>query len=256
MFEAGLVQLVIVCPLVFIAGFVDATAGGGGLISLPAYFIAGFPAHQAIGTYKLSTTMGTALTTFRFWRNGYVPYKVAAFCVLAALGGGTCGAKLTLLVSDVYLKVLMAIVLPIVAVYLVVGKGLSKDKEPFGLARTIATGMAVSFAIGVYDGFYGGGAGMFMILLFHGLGHMSLLQSNGTAKVANLATNVSSLVVFLGSGVVVIGFGLVAGLFGIAGNYVGSRMFDRDAARIAKPIMLVVIAIFLVRVIGELTALW
>lgn len=255
MLELGLQQLLIVCPLVFIAGFVDATAGGGGLISLPAYFIAGFPAHQAIGTYKLSTAMGTAVTTFRFWRNGYIPYKIAAFCVIAALAGGTCGAKLTLLVDDAYLTILMAIVLPIVALYLVFGKGLSHDKPPYRPAKTIAIGCVVSFAIGVYDGFYGGGAGMFMILLFHGLGHMSLKQSNGTAKVANLATNVSSLVVFLSNGVVMVGFGLIAGMFGIAGNYIGSRTFDRNAARIAKPIMLVVIAIFLVRVASKLMAL-
>ncbi|MBQ6369721.1 MAG: TSUP family transporter, partial [Parasporobacterium sp.] len=81
------VQYLIICPLVFLGGFVDAVAGGGGLISLPAYLIAGLPVHTAIGTNKVSSAMGTTLTTLKFWRQGYIRVKLAALCAVCALAG-------------------------------------------------------------------------------------------------------------------------------------------------------------------------
>ena len=61
--DCTILQFIIVCPMVFLAGFVDAIAGGGGLISLPAYLIAGVPTHMALGTNKMSSMMGTAIAT-------------------------------------------------------------------------------------------------------------------------------------------------------------------------------------------------
>ena len=89
----------IVCPLLFLAGFVDSIAGGGGLISLPAYMIAGLPVHAAIGTNKLSSGMGTTVATVKLARGGHIPWKKAVFCVAAALVGSSLGAKLALLVD-------------------------------------------------------------------------------------------------------------------------------------------------------------
>ena len=82
------IPYLIVCPLVFLGGFVDAIAGGGGLISLPAYLIAGLPAHAAIGTNKISSAMGTTLTTVKFWKQGYIQWKLAVLCAVCALAGG------------------------------------------------------------------------------------------------------------------------------------------------------------------------
>ena len=70
-----LLQYLIICPLVMVAGFVDAIAGGGGLISLPAYLISGLPVHNAIATNKMSSTMGTVLATFKFARSGFIPWS-------------------------------------------------------------------------------------------------------------------------------------------------------------------------------------
>ena len=87
-----MVQFFIVCPLVFLAGFADAVAGGGGLISLPAYLMAGLPVHTAIGTNKLSSAMGTAMAVGRFSRQGYIPWKGAALYATCALIG-SAGAR-------------------------------------------------------------------------------------------------------------------------------------------------------------------
>ena len=94
--DITLTHYLIVCPLVFLAGYIDAVAGGGGLVSLPAYLISGLPAHYAIATNKLSSAMGTTLTTIRYARDGFIPWKQAIFCVIFALIGSSCGAELAL----------------------------------------------------------------------------------------------------------------------------------------------------------------
>lgn len=96
--EADILHYLIICPLVFLGGFVDAIAGGGGLISLPAYFLAGIPAHLALGTNKLSSLMGTAIATGRLWRAGCIEGKRALPAVVAALIGSSLGARLALLI--------------------------------------------------------------------------------------------------------------------------------------------------------------
>ena len=129
--ELTALQFLIVCPLVFLAGLVDAMAGGGGLISLPAYLISGLPVHYAIGTNKLSSGMGTTLATWRFARSGYIHWKLALFCAVCALVGSTTGARLALLIPDAAFRVIMLVVLPLTGCYLLRGKAL--DAEPWSL---------------------------------------------------------------------------------------------------------------------------
>ena len=105
--QVHFIQFLIVCPLVFLAGFIDAIAGGGGLISLPAYLISGIPIHMAIGTNKLSSGLGTGLTTYRFARKGYISYKIAFFAVITAFFGASLGAKLSLIIEEMFLMKLM-----------------------------------------------------------------------------------------------------------------------------------------------------
>lgn len=101
-------EYLVVYPLAFIAEFVDAVAGGGGLISLPAYLIAGLPVHTAIGTNKLSSGMGTAIATWQFWKNGYIPWKEAAICCIVALFASGLGADLGLLLDERIFKLFVA----------------------------------------------------------------------------------------------------------------------------------------------------
>ena len=245
-------EYLIVCPLVFIAGFVDAVAGGGGLISLPAYLLAGFPVHFAIGTNKLSSAMGTALATWRYAKSGYVPWKEALLCAAVALVASNLGTNLGLLVDDSSFRIVLLAVLPLTALYLARHRNLGEEKEPLPRTQTVAIALAIAFVIGMYDGFYGPGTGTFLILLLTGLAHVSLGKANGMAKVINLTTNLSSLVVFLLNGKVMILLGLVAGCFSILGNYLGTRFFTKGGAKIARPVIFAVIGIFFVRTILEL----
>ena len=247
-------QYLIVCPLVFLGGLVDAVAGGGGLITLPAYLIAGLPAHLAIGTNKLSACMGTSLATWRFARKGYIPWKLALPCALFALAGSSAGARLTLLIDEGVFKLVMLAVLPLTGAYVLLGKPLRAELEPFSFRKTLLLSMAAALVIGVYDGFYGPGTGTFLLLLLTAAARMKLQEANGATKLINLFTNISALVVFLFSGNVLLPLGLAAGCFGIAGNYVGARFFERGGARSVKPLMVLVLAIFFVKVLLELLA--
>ena len=249
--NAGATQFLIVCPLAGLAGFVDAVAGGGGLISLPAYMIAGLPVHYAIGTNKLSAGMGAAIATGQFAKKGYIPWKQAVFCVFCALVGSSLGARLALSLEDGVFRTIMLFILPLTAIYVTKGKALAVEKEPFSSGKTLAISMLAALVIGVYDGFYGPGTGTFLILLLTAAAHMGLRSANGVAKAINLTTDIAALAVYWMDGKVLVLLGLTAGLFSVAGNWLGTQFFENRGARAVKPIMLTVLAIFFVRVLLE-----
>ncbi|MBP1552667.1 MAG: sulfite exporter TauE/SafE family protein [Oscillospiraceae bacterium] len=245
-------HFIIVCPLVFLAGFVDAVAGGGGLISLPAYMISGLPVHFAIGTNKLSSGMGTAVATAKFAKSGFINWKTAAICAVCALIASNMGARIALMISDAVFKKLLLVILPLTAFYIFKSKSLDMPTNAYSYRKTLLIAIAAALAIGLYDGFYGPGTGTFLILLLTGAAHMKLNEANGISKVINLATNISSLSVMFMNGKVLLGLGLVAGIFGMAGNYLGTRFFEKGGAKFAKPMIVLVLTIFFVKIVTEM----
>lgn len=245
-------QYAIICPLVMLAGFVDAIAGGGGLISLPAYLISGLPVHNAIATNKMSSTMGTVLATFKFARSGFIPWKLALSCVVCAFAGSSLGANLALLMDAHIFMMFMLVVLPATGLYLTRGNVLVTKKEPFSQKKTTLLSMVMALFIGVYDGFYGPGTGTFLLLLLTGVAHLPLKGANGVTKVINSTTNIAALCIFLLNGKVLFPLGIIAGLFGMAGNYLGALYFEKGGARNVKPVILFVLTIFFIKVVYEL----
>lgn len=122
--------LLIICPLVFLAGFVDAIAGGGGLISLPAYLLAGLPPHQAIATNKMSSTIGTCASTARYLKNGYVDWQAAIPCMVMAILGANFGARLILLIPQQYIQYLLLGTLPVIAFVVLKRKPIQSGEQP------------------------------------------------------------------------------------------------------------------------------
>ena len=250
--ELSVLSFLIVCPAVFLAGFVDSIAGGGGLIAIPAYLLAGVPGHLAIGTNKLSSVFGTATSTIRFWKNGMIR-RWMLYLVPAALIGSTAGAKLSLLVSEKVLGWIMVAVLPVVAFIVLRNHdfGDFPDMEKPG-RREFAAAMLSSFLIGGYDGFYGPGAGTFMILALTGAAKLSLRQAEGACKVMNLSSNAAALVTFLLSGTVVIPLGLAAAAANAAGQYIGSGMVVSNGKNIVRPVIIGVLVLLFLKLLTEL----
>ena len=247
--ELTISTFLIVCPLVFLAGFVDSVAGGGGLISLPAYILAGVPIHGAVATNKLSSATGTLISTVRLCKNRFVDWGLALPCISMALLGSFFGAHVALLASDRILKIVLLPVLVIVAFYVLRKKSLDgNDTEIPRKKQWLICGIC-SLVVGCYDGFYGPGTGTFLLILYTGVAKLPVSKASGTMKLANLSSNVMALAVFLFSGKIVILLGLAASVFSIAGHYVGSGMVMKNGSKIVRPIILVVLALLFIKII-------
>lgn len=119
----------IVCPLIFLAGFIDSVAGGGGLISLPAYYLAGLPPYLASGTNKLSACMGTIASSFSYIRGKRVIWPTAIAGALAALGGSWVGTRTQLMIPEQTVRIIMVFVIPAVAIAVLSRRGDMKREK-------------------------------------------------------------------------------------------------------------------------------
>lgn len=242
----------IVCPFLFLAGLIDAIGGGGGLISLPAYLIAGLPPHAAVATNKLSSTCGTTLATFRFIKNGLVNIKLAIPSIIAAIAGSSIGANLSLLINEEIMLYIMVAILPICA-FLVLNKKLFHDGGENKVTLNKKTYIAAAIAaliIGMYDGFYGPGTGTFLIIAFTIFARISIKTANAQAKVINLTSNITSLVIFLLNGEVIFSIGLVAATCNMLGGYIGAGLVMKNGAKIVKPSIILVLILLALKVFG------
>jgi len=248
-------QMVIIVVIgVFLAGFMDGIAGGGGLISVPAYFLAGLPAHLTLGTNKLSSCIGTAVSAGRFIRGGYVNWKLGIPSVALALVGAHFGTRLQLTVDERYLKWVLLIVLPVVALVVLRQRKLPEEPGRIEAKKQAAIVLGASLLIGTYDGFYGPGTGTFLLLIFCHLGKLDLRTAAGNVKLVNLASNLGALVTSLLSGKVFIALGLIAAVASVAGHYIGSGLAIKDGSKIVRPMVLAVLGILAAKVIWELVA--
>ena len=255
MFHITWITFLIVCPFQILAGMVDAIAGGGGLISLPAYMIAGLPAHAAVATNKMSSTCGTAVSTFRFLKNGLINLKLAVPACAATLAGSWLGAHLSMRINERILEYIILAILP-VAAFFVLNNKLFNRKGAGKLEitrRTVTVSLIAAFIIGIYDGLYGPGTGTFLIITFTVFARLTVETANGQAKIINLTSNITALVIFLLNDQVVIILGLAAAACNIAGNYIGSGLVMTNGAKIVRPVIIVVLILLLIKIISGMS---
>jgi uncharacterized protein len=257
----------IVCPLVFLAGFVDSIAGGGGIISLPAYLFAGLPVHNALATNKLSSFCGSTVATGRYLKNRCFQKIFILPTVAAALAGSAAGARLSLSAGDDLLKKVLLVVLPFVAVVTVFRRGKKEKKAETGLQEQntqvqekrsvplpqktqliIATG--ASLVIGMYDGFYGPGTGTFLMLIFTGVLGFEERDAAGNTKCVNWSSNAAALATFITGGKVVWILGAAAAVCSTAGNYCGSGLVIKDGEKYVRPVIIVVLILLFVKILS------
>lgn len=249
---ADMITYLIVIPLVFLAGIVDSIAGGGGLISLPAYMIAGLPAHQAIATNKMSSTFGTTLTLVRFIRNGLVNFTIGVPSVIAAIIGSAIGAQISLRMDEQLLENIMLVILPITAI-IVLNKHVFKDNGETEIRinrRNMTTAIVAAFVVGMYDGLYGPGTGTFLIIAFVVCGKLGMMPANGQTKLINTTTNWTALILYFISGNVLLPLGICTAMAGMAGNYIGTNLALKNGSRIVKPCILCVLVLLFLKVLG------
>lgn len=243
----------IVCPLIFLGGFMDAVAGGGGIITLPAYLIAGMPIHMAYGTNKFANSFGTAIATFNYHKNGYVKWKPGLVSALFSLVGSWLGAQLAVALSPEALRYSLMILLPAASVFLLANKNFGKEEkeEKTGKTLYILCG-CIGLAIGAYDGFFGPGAGTFMVLAFSGLLGFSLIHASANAKLVNLASNAGALMTYLYHGDVLFLVGIPAALCSILGNYIGTKLAIKIGAKFIRAVLVAAIVLLLLKLVYDM----
>lgn len=250
--ELSLKMILIVIVGIFLGSFMDAIAGGGGIITLPTYLLAGLPTHLALGTNKFSACIGTFFSTGRFIRSKNVDWGLGIPSVALAILGAHFGTKLQLMIDEKYLKYLLLIVLPIVAFVVLRQRRLPEEKGDIDRRKQMAIVWSASLIVGAYDGFYGPGTGTFLLLIFCNLAKMDVRTAGGNMKLVNLSSNFGALVTSLMNGQVFIALGLIGAVSSIAGHYLGSGLAIKDGSRIVKPTVVIAVLLLAVKVLLEL----
>ncbi|OGS41280.1 MAG: hypothetical protein A2506_02315, partial [Elusimicrobia bacterium RIFOXYD12_FULL_66_9] len=216
----------------------------GGLITLPAYLAAGLPPALVLGTNKLASSVGTAVSTARYQHALKLSLRPFLPVIATALAGSWLGARLALRVDPAWIRPLLLAVLPVVAWMTWTRKDFGHEDHSGRLSEEERRrrGLMVAFPIGAYDGFFGPGTGTFFALALVRWGRYDLLQATARAKILNLAANLAALAAFAWAGRLHWGLGLSMSVLSVAGHWVGSHLGLRDGARVIRPVVALVCA--------------
>jgi uncharacterized protein len=246
----GALELAGLAAAALVAGFVDAIAGGGGLITVPALLWAGLPPAMALGTNKLQSSCGTALATWTYARAGLLAVPGLKSGMAATLCGAAVGAWGAGVASPDRLRQIVAVLLAVVVVFFWFRPDLGRERRP---ARISAVPFALLFGavLGAYDGFFGPGTGAFWMTACVAVGGFDLRGATGYTKAMNLTSNAAALAVFLVAGQVHWEAGCVMAAAQLVGASLGARMAVKRGAAIIRPMFLTVVALLTLKLVWD-----
>lgn len=232
------VSTLIILGLVgLVAGFVDAIAGGGGLLTVPALYLAGLDPLAALATNKLQSSFGSSAATLKFWKAGYLDTSCLPIALMSGLGAG-CGALIVSYLPKDTISLGLPVLLVLVALYFALSPKITDaDRQP-RLCWPLVLGIFVPL-IGFYDGAFGPGTGSFFMAGFVGLAGMAVIKATARTKLANFASNIASLAIFIVGGHVVWLVGFVMGVGQFVGAWAGAHVALGSGARLVKPLIIV-----------------
>jgi uncharacterized membrane protein YfcA len=240
-------KIALLATAAFVAGLIDAIAGGGGLISLPALLAAGLPPHLALGTVKGQATFGTLAALIQYARAGLVDARRARWMFPLGFVGSLFGARLVLLLRPEQLRPLVLVLLLAVAAFLAFRPPLAHPEgRPLPRNATFWAALVAS-ACGLYDGFFGPGTGTFLIVALVGLVGLTLTRASAEAKVVNWASNLGALIVFASRGVTVWRIALPMAAASMIGAYAGAHVAMKGGDRLVRYVVLAVVAALVVK---------
>lgn len=231
-----------------LAGFVDAIAGGGGLIALPALLAAGIPPVAALGTNKVQSVIGTGIAAITYWRKGFVSLRSVLVAVLCAFAAAFIGALVVKQVDTSTLRVAVPLALVPIALYFLLAPRLS-DEDRRARLPFVTFVPIMGAVVGFYDGGLGPGTGSFLTMGFVALFGLGLTRAAGHTKVLNLASNLGALALFIPSGDVV---WIAAGAMAVGqliGGYLGALTGIRFGAKLIRPLVVIISLALAVRLI-------
>lgn len=229
--------LTFLLAIAFLAGAVDALAGGGGLLTIPALMAAGIPPVSAIATNKLQSTIGTSSAFLTFLRAGHVDLRQFALPAIGAFAGSIAGATAVQFIDPAFLAAFVPILLVTMGMYFLLAPPMSDVERHARIGRGALT--LIVTAIGFYDGFFGPGTGSFLTTALVALAGLGLVRAIANTKFLNLATNFAGLLAMIAGGKVLWLLGLGMAGANVAGNQLGARLAIRFGGKGVRPLLVV-----------------
>ncbi len=243
----------------FVAGWVDAVVGGGGLIQLPALLLVfpGASPAQLLATNKLGSIAGTTTAAVTYGRRVRPDLRTALPMALAAFLGAVGGAVIGLHIPTSAFQPIILVMLVAVGAYTLARPhlGTVTALRWMGTRHTLAAA-GIGVGIGVYDGALGPGTGSFFVFALVGLLGYAFLEASAKAKIANAATNLGALVVFVPGGHVLWTVGLVLAAANLVGGYAGARSAVALGSGFVRGVFILIVTGFILRIGGSLVGLW
>lgn len=233
------------------AGFVDAIAGGGGLITVPMLLAVGVNPVSAIATNKIQGSFGTAAATWTFWRKGRIDFAFLKWPLVFTVVGAVLGALTVSVVDTTWLLVLLPVLLIGIALYFLFGPKAS-DEDVHARLTPLAFGV-VAGGIGFYDGFFGPGTGSFFALALVALMGMGLTRATAHTKALNFTSNIVSVAVFAMGGHVLWLVGLMMAVGQVIGGWLGSHAAMRFGPKLIRPLLVLICLGMVVKLLSDPT---
>lgn len=231
----------ILSSVAIIAGFVDAIAGGGGLLTVPALLSTGMPVHMVLGTNKLASSFGTATASYTFYRNKLFSPKLWIHCAISTFIGAALGAGAVYLVNGDFLEKILPLLIMVTAIYTLFKKTPSTHTCLKTTQPCIVKQWFQGLSIGFYDGFAGPGAGAFWTVSGQVLYKIDILLSSGVARTMNFISNFTALITFIILGQVDYMIGISMGVCLMIGSVIGAKAAIRFGSDFIRPIFIFVV---------------
>ncbi|MEE3693807.1 TSUP family transporter [Campylobacter sp. CLAX-22107-21] len=235
----------------FFSGFVDAIAGGGGLITIPALISVGIPEHIALATNKLQATFGSFTAAANFTHKKMVDFNSLWRGIIWTFIGAVLGTWAILLIDATVIKYLIPIFLIAILIYTIFSPKLGESDSQKRINESLFYAI-FGLVIGFYDGFMGPGTGSFWMFAFASLLGLNLKTAVANTKILNFTSNIVSLAVFIGGGQILWLLGIVMGFGQMIGAYFGSHMVIKKEIKFIKIIFLTVVSLTIVKIIYDL----
>lgn len=247
--ELGLEVIALLMAVAFVAGVIDAIAGGGGLLTIPALMAAGVPPVAAIATNKLQSSFGTGSAVYAFARKGRIDFHRFRWPAVAAFAGSAIGAWVLQLLDPTFLEGLIPILLLLMVIYFLVAPKASEEDRQSRLGTSAL--IVIVAVIGFYDGFFGPGTGSFLTTALVALFGMGLLTATAHTKLLNLASNIAALLILVIGGQVLWAIGLTMAIASVAGGQLGARLAMRVGGRMIRPLLVVMSLLLIAKLLSD-----
>ncbi|NAW69362.1 TSUP family transporter [Vibrio sp. V27_P1S3P104] len=232
-----------------IAGFIDAMAGGGGLLTLPALLAAGVPPTQALATNKLQSSFGSFSATFYFVRQGLVSLKAMRLAIACSFVGAALGAEAVQYIDASLLTSLIPLLLIAISLYFLLAPQTQPHRRK-ALSEAVFA-LMIGGGIGFYDGFFGPGTGSIFTVCFVVLGQLGLVEATARTKVLNFTSNIAALIFFLIAGLPIWQIGLTMAVGGFIGARMGAKVVITKGQRWIRPLVITMSMMMALKLLWE-----